>query len=71
MLLFHVQYTAMQYGGLVFIFLLYVFQGLKFVFYDMPKEKKREAAVRRQLEDVDKALEEACIRASVLQGRPR
>lgn len=46
-LLFNVQYTAMQYGGLAFIFALYIFQGLKFVFYDLPKEKKREAAVRR------------------------
>ena len=70
-LLFNVKYTAMQYGGLAFIFALYVFQGLKFVLYDLPKEKKREAAVRRELENVDKALEEACIRASVLQGRPK
>lgn len=54
--LFHVPYTAMQYVGLGFLFSLYLFQGLKFVLYDLPREKKREAAIKEEVEKVDKAL---------------
>ena len=49
----------MQYVGLGFLFALYLFQGIKFAVYDLPKEKKREAAVKKEIEEVDKALEEA------------
>ena len=59
MFLFHVPYTMMQYVGLGFLFALYLFQGIKFAVYDLPKEKKREAAVKKEIEEVDKALEEA------------
>ena len=54
--LFHVPYTTMQYVGLGFLFSLYLFQGLKFVLYDLPREKKREAAIKEEVEKVDKAL---------------
>ena len=54
--LFHVPYTTMQYVGLGFLFSLYLFQGLKFVLYDLPREKKREAAIKGEVEKVDKAL---------------
>ena len=43
--LFHVPYTTTQYAGLGFLFSLYLFQGLKFVLWDLPHEKKREAAI--------------------------
>ena len=52
-ILFHVPYTMMQYVGLGFLFSLYIFQGLKFAFYDLPREKKREAAVKVEVEKVD------------------
>ena len=54
--LFHVPYTTMQYVGLGFLFSLYIFQGLKFVLWDLPKERKREAAVKEEVEKFDKAL---------------
>ena len=54
--LFHVPYTTMQYIGLGFLFSLYLFQGLKFVLYDLPREKKRENAIKEEVEKVDKAL---------------
>ena len=48
----------MQYIGLGFLFSLYIFQGLKFVLWDLPKEKKREAAVKEEVENFDKAVQE-------------
>ena len=54
--LFHVPYTTMQYIGLGFLFSLYLFQGLKFVLYDLPREKKREAAIKEEVEKVEKTL---------------
>ena len=59
----------MQYVGLGFLFSLYIFQGLKFALYDLPREKKREAAIKTDIDKVDKALAEACSRATVL-SRP-
>ena len=59
MFLFHVPYTTMQYVGLGFLFSLYSFQGLKFVFWDLPRERKREAAIAAEVEIVEKALQEA------------
>ena len=59
MFIFHVPYTLAQYAGLGFLFSLYIFQGLKFIMYDLPKEKKRAAAVKQEVERVDKALLEA------------
>ena len=46
----------MQYVGLGFLFSLYLFQGLKFILYDLPREKKREAAIKEEVEKVDKQL---------------
>ena len=54
--LFHVPYTTMQYIGLGFLFSLYLFQGLKFVLYDLPREKKRETAIKEEVKKVDIAL---------------
>lgn len=54
--LFHVPYTTMQYVGLGFLFSLYLFQGLKFVIWDMPKEKKRAIAIKSEVEKIEKAL---------------
>ena len=44
MSLFGARYTLIQYIGLVILFLIYIFQGVKFALYDLPKAKKREAA---------------------------
>ena len=49
----------MQYVGLGFLFSLYLFQGLKFVLYDLPREKRREAALKDEVEKVDKQLQMA------------
>ena len=68
MLLFHVPYTMMQYVGLGFLFSLYIFQGLKFLFWDLPREKKREAAIAAEVQQVEKALKEARTR-SVISNR--
>ena len=53
----------MQYVGLGFLFSLYVFQGLKFVLWDLPREKKREAAIKDEIAKVEKALKEARTRS--------
>ena len=58
MFLFHVPYTTMQYVGLGFLFSLYLFQGLKFVVYDLPREKKREAELKEEVERLDKKIQE-------------
>ena len=38
------------------LFLIYIFQGLKFVVYDMPKEKLREAAKLAEVERIEEAF---------------
>ena len=48
----NIPYTPMQYAGLGFIFSLYLFQGLKFLFWDLPRERKREAAIEAELQQV-------------------
>ena len=63
MLLFHVPYTMMQYVGLGFLFSLYIFQGVKFLIWDLPREKKREAALAAEVQQVEKALKEARTRS--------
>ena len=55
----------MQYIGLGFLFSLYLFQGLKFVLYDLPREKRREAALKDEVEKVDKQLQMARNRSYV------
>ena len=55
-----------QYVGLGFLFSLYIFQGLKFALYDLPRERKREAAVKKEIELIDKALQEAGKRATII-----
>ena len=59
----------MQYVGLGFLFSLYLFQGLKFVLYDLPRENKREAAVKQEIEKVDRALSEAKSRSIVARNQ--
>ena len=44
--------------GLGFLFSLYLFQGLKFVVYDLPREKKREAELKEEVERLDKQIQE-------------
>ena len=61
--LFHVPYTTMQYAGLGFLFSLYLFQGLKFALWDLSHEKRREAAIKAEVEKVEKALQEAHTRS--------
>lgn len=41
-LIFKVPYTLLQYIGLGWLFTVYIFQGLKVVIYDRPKQKKRD-----------------------------
>ena len=53
--LFHVPYTLVQYCGLAWLFSLYIFQGLKFLFWDLPREKKRDAAKKKEVEKLDEA----------------
>ena len=65
MLLFHVPYTMMQYVGLGFLFSLYIFQGVKFLIWDLPREKKREAALAAEVQQVEKALKEARTRSVI------
>ena len=55
----------MQYVGLGFLFSLYVFQGLKFLFWDLPREKKRETAIEAEVQQVEKALKEARTRSLI------
>jgi len=52
-LLFHEPFTMMQYIGLGWIFVLYVFQGFKFLIWDLPKERKREEAQKEELGKID------------------
>jgi hypothetical protein len=42
--LFHTPYVLAQYIALGWLFSLYAFQGLKFLFYDLPREKKSDEA---------------------------
>lgn len=60
--LFHVPYTTAQYIGLGFMFSLYLFQGLKFALYDLPREKKRElkkiAEIERQQRELEREAED-------------
>ena len=58
--LFHVQYTTMQYIGLGFLFSLYAFQGIKFLVWDLPKEKAREEAKKAELSRMDEAIQRLC-----------
>ena len=62
-ILFHVPYTTMQYVGLGFLFSLYLFQGLKKFFWDLPREKKREDAIEAEVQKVEQALKEAQTRS--------
>ena len=39
--LFKVPYTMVQYIGIGWLFLCYTFQGLKFLFWDRPRENAR------------------------------
>lgn len=38
-LIFHNIYTLVQYIGLAFLFGLYIFQGIKYICWDAPREK--------------------------------
>lgn len=37
--LFQVPYCAIQYAGLTFLFFIYGFQGVKYRFYDLPRQR--------------------------------
>ena len=64
-LLFNVPFTTMQYVGLAFLFSLYIFQGIKFIIWDLPKEKAHDAALKHEVERIDEAM---IYRMSVLSG---
>mmetsp|Transcript_35636 Transcript_35636/g.43650 ORF Transcript_35636/g.43650 Transcript_35636/m.43650 type:complete len:82 (+) Transcript_35636:740-985(+) len=51
--LFSTHYTTLQFCGIGFLFCLYIGQGLKFLLYDMPKEKRRTEAKKREVERID------------------
>ena len=53
--LFKVPYTLVQYIGLAFVFSIYIFQGLKYLFFDMPRQRVRVAAKLAEVDRVDKA----------------
>ena len=46
----------MVYVGLGVLFALYVFQAAKFLIWDLPREKKREAAKLAEVERLDNAI---------------
>ena len=54
--LFHTPYTIAQYCGLGYLFCLYIFQGIKFVVWDLPREKKRDMAKRDEVQKLEKAI---------------
>jgi len=54
--LFGTEYTTMQYAGFGYLLTIYVSQGVKFVAYDLPKEKKRDAAKKREIKKIDEAM---------------
>ena len=45
----------MQYIGLAALFGIYIFQGLKFIVWDMPRNRKREAAKLEEIERIESA----------------
>ena len=46
--IFGITYTAYQYGALSYLFLLYVFQGVKYIYDDKAKKRKVEAKILRK-----------------------
>ena len=46
----------MQYVGLFFLFSLYIFQGLKFLIYDLPKDKKKDVEKKETLKQIEEQL---------------
>ena len=48
----------MQYVGLALLFAIYLIQGLKFLLYDMPRDKARTKLKIAEIERVDKATRE-------------
>ena len=48
----------MQYVGLVYLFAIYIFQGLKFILWDLPKQKKRDLAKKEEVERVTEFVDE-------------
>ena len=56
--LFKETYTLMQYLGLVALFAIYVFQGLKFLVWDLPRSKKRQAAKLAEIERIEEATKD-------------
>jgi len=43
LVIFKVPFTVVQYLGLAFIFSIYIFQGIKYLLLDLPREKEKEA----------------------------
>ena len=69
--IFNVPYTLMQYVGLAYLFTIYIFQGLKFLLWDLPKQRKRDMAKKEEVERVTEFIDEiktqltASIKASI------
>lgn len=61
MILFKIPYTLTQYIGLGFLFLVYAFQGLKFVCWDAPRMKRRENAKLDEIKRVDEVVQKELI----------
>ena len=61
----------MQYVGLAYLFAIYIFQGLKFLLWDLPKQRKRDIAKKEEVERVTEFIDEiktqltASIKASI------
>ena len=55
-LIFHVVYTFIQYIGLGLLFSLYIFQGLKYLLFDLPRNRKREQLKLEELQKVDEIV---------------
>lgn len=66
--LFNVPYTIMQYVGLGYLFSLYIFQGIKFLVWDLPREKAREIELKQEVERLDKVI---LYRQSIIGGNKR
>ena len=56
LLLFDADFNLAQYIALGFLFSLYIAQGIKFLVYDLPREKKRDELKRKEVEKLGEEI---------------
>ncbi len=56
--IFNQQYNTTQYVGLGILFAIYILSGVKFLVYDLPAAKKREAAKLQEVLRVEAATKD-------------